>query len=67
MGTAGFIGTLAMIAGGLGSLVWGLRRWMGGDRRGATLDVLESMLIVLAIGLTDPLFGIGVVDDRRRQ
>ena len=58
--TAGFIGTLALIAGGVASLIWGLRRWMGGDRRGATLDVLESMLIVLAIGLTDPLFGIGV-------
>ena len=60
VGTAGLIGAVALVAGGLGSLAWGLRRWMRGDRRGAVLDVLESMLIILAIGLTDPLFGIGV-------
>ena len=57
---AGSIGIGALITGGLGSLLWGVRRWLRGDRRGATLDVLESAFIVMAIGLTDPLFGIGV-------
>ena len=60
VGTAGTIGVCGLVAGGLGTTVWAVRRWRAGDRRGASLDVLESVLIVLAIGLTDPLFGIGI-------
>ena len=58
--TAGTIGLVALIIGVLGSLAWAMRRWTAGDRRGAILDVMESLLIILAIALTDPLFGIGV-------
>ena len=60
VGMAGTIGLVALVLGVLGTLGWSLRRWLGGDRRGAVLDVAESLLIILAIGLTDPLFGIGV-------
>lgn len=48
---------------GIGAVLagfWFARRWRTGDRRGAVMDLVESTLIVTAIALTDPLFGIGV-------
>ena len=49
------LGIGAVLAGS-----WFARRWRTGDRRGAVMDLVESTLIVTAIALTDPLFGIGV-------
>ncbi|MEE2972799.1 MAG: Brp/Blh family beta-carotene 15,15'-dioxygenase [Planctomycetota bacterium] len=63
-------GTLSTVVQSLGiaglslgvalAIWWIWRRWESGDRRGAMLDLVESGLIVAAIALTDPLFGIGV-------
>lgn len=57
---ARIVGILAVIGGGIATLVWMLRRWRCGERREALCDLTEATLIVAAIGLTDPLFGIGV-------
>ena len=57
---ARILGILAVIGGGIATLVWMLHRWRHGERREALYDLVETTLIVAAIGLTDPLFGIGV-------
>ncbi len=57
---SGAIGSVAFGIGVLATAYWVLRRWMAKDRTGAVLDALESALVVGAIALTDPLFGIGM-------
>ena len=55
--------TIGLVAFGFGlvsSVFWVVRRWSSADRSGAILDTIESILIVAAIALTDPLFGIGM-------
>lgn len=55
--------TIGFVAFGFGlvsTVFWVLRRWSSTDRNGAILDTIESILVVAAIALTDPLFGIGM-------
>ena len=59
-GAARVAGIVAFACGGLATSVWIVHRWRTGDRRAAILDGLEAGLVVAAIALTDPLFGIGV-------
>lgn len=54
------LGLLASTAGGLATLLWIADRWRRDQRRQAVHDAAETLLVVAAIGLTDPLFGIGV-------
>ena len=54
------IGITAFAFGLAASIFWVVRRWSSIDRTGAILDALEALLIVGAIALTDPLFGIGM-------
>ena len=54
------VGMAAVVAGGIAAIAWMLHRWRHGEHRAALYDAAETTLVVAAIGLTDPLFGIGV-------
>ncbi len=54
------LGLVAFVVGLLSTCFWIVRRWSSSDRTGASLDTIESILVVAAIALTDPLFGIGM-------
>ena len=57
---AGLAGILALALGSLATVIRAGRAWSTGNRISVLPDLGESLLIVLAIGLANPLFGIGV-------
>lgn len=54
------MGIVAVTVGGIATIAWIRHRWRHGERREAFHDAFETILVTAAIGLTDPLFGIGV-------